>query len=351
MPDSAFARRNVPREGGGTVSFARRERPHLILGADGFTPIALSSSVTMDGGGDHSWTQIQKISDQPRRQQQQQQQQHRPQQAVAKKDERAGRLPAESAGRDARSSARTAAAAVDMGPYLRARGGAGADLGSEPFSCDGGNVMQLSTSPSGSPCSSGGSSIRGGPADTAASPSCATAEISRTGLEGLIGFHAPGASAKHLSFTADNFALNLTVASGPTAVEERAQTQIELRSESDTDSRRFCALFSACSNRTAARLIYRCQERSGLGGGGPPACSGYCRHLHYRVVVTYTLGGSPVRVTKAVDACELTSVQPACAKARCDDRTVRECDATKRVEVVGTELWGSIRPSCAGTAC
>ena len=340
----------MPHEGGGTVSFARRERPHLILGADGFTPIALSSSVTMDNGGDYSWTQIQKISDQPRPH-------HHHQQLVVKKEERADRSPAESTGRDTRSSARTVAAAVKMEPYLRARGGTGAGLGNEPFSCDGGNVMQLSTSSGGGPCSSGGSTAGGREVDSASSPSCTTAAISRTGLEGLIGFQGPGITAKHLSFTADNFAINLTVTGGGdldpdgSLAVERTQTQIELRSESDTDSRRFCALVSACSNRTVARLIYRCQERAGAAGGRPPACSGYCHHLHFRVAVTYILGGSPVRVTKVVDACELTSVQPACAKVRCDNRNVRECDATKRVEVAGTELWRSIKPSCAGTAC
>ncbi len=57
----------------------------------------------------------------------------------------------------------------------------------------------------------------------------------------------------------------------------------------------------------------------------------------------YILGGSPLRVKKVVEACELTSKPPAPG--------VRECDPTKKVEVVGTDLWGSITPSCVGTAC
>ena len=253
----AFPRENVPHQGGGTVTFARRERPHLILGSDGFTPVALSSSVTMNNGGDHSWTQIQKISDQP------------PQEEQKKDDDSGHSSTAESASRDIHSTA--AAAAVET-ESLAGLGGPGAGLVNEPFSCDGGNVMMLSA------C--GGSSS--GESDS--SSMCATAEISRTGLEGLIGFkHGPDAEAQqHLSFTADDFAVNLTVtAEAPRDDDavERTQTQIELRSKSNTDSRRFCALMSACSNSTVAQLVYRCQE----SGGDWPHCSGYCNHLHYQV--------------------------------------------------------------------
>lgn len=216
-------------------------------------------------------------------------------------------------------------------------------VASEPLSCDGGNVMQLSSSPTGRPCQTHGTSIEGKVLDL--SSSCTFAEISRTGLEGLIGFKAAGdPPTKHLTFTADNFAVNLTVARGRLldfhlwGSAKPTKTRIELRSDADTDSSRFCALMSACSNRTVARLIYRCQEH----GSTWPVCSGYCRHMHFQVVVSYILGGSPARVTKLVDVCELTSKQPS---------TTRECDATKRVEVTGTDRWTSIRPSCAGTAC
>ena len=233
---------------------------------------------------------------------------------------------AEPAGPASRAHAAKARTSVERAPW---RGG-------EPFSCDGGNVMQLSTGPDGGPCSG-----EHGASDSPSS-ACTTADISRTGLEGLIGYQAPG--AKRLSFTADNFAVNLTVTGGgrreDPADAPETLTQIELRSESDTDSRRFCGLMSACSNRTVARLIYRCQEI----GGEWPACSGYCRHMHFQVAVDYILGGSPARVTKTVNACELTGKREGHVPSR-------ECDATKRVEVAGAELWGSIRPSCVGTAC
>ena len=196
--------------------------------------------------------------------------------------------------------------------------------------------MQLRASPDGGPCSGDEQGASDSP-----SSACTTVDISRTGLEGLIGFQARG--AKRLSFTADDFAINLTVAGGgddrPADAPETL-TKVELRSESDTDSRRFCGLMSACSNRTVARLIYRCQEI----GGEWPACSGYCHHMHFQVAVDYILGGSPARVRKAVSACELTGKREGRVPSR-------ECDATKRVEVAGAELWGSIRPSCAGTAC
>lgn len=308
----AFPRESVPHEDGGKVSFARRERPHLILGADGFTPIALSTSVTMEGGGDYSWTQIQQINDRPRQHQQQhlqqRQQRRRRQDQVAEQNEVKGsaetRSPVESARR-----------------------------AGEPFSCDGGNVMQLSSGPDGGPCNSAANSP---------SSACTTADISRTGLEGLIGYQAP--DAKRLSFTADNFAINLTVVgqrnNQQLSGRPEMSTRIALRSESDTDSRRFCGLMSACSNRTVARLIYRCQEI----GGEWPACSGYCHHMHFQVAVDYILGGSPARVRKVVNACELTGKREGHVPSR-------ECDASKRVEVAGTELWGSIRPSCVDTAC
>ena len=316
----AFPRVNVPHEDGGAVSFARRERPHLILGADGFTPIALSTSVTMDGGGDYSWTQIQQISDRPRQEPRRQQQEQQAEENEVKSAE----SPAESAGPASRARATKARTSVERAPW---RGG-------ETFSCDGGNVMQLSTGPDGGPCSG-----EHGASDSPSS-ACTTADISRTGLEGLIGYQAAG--AKRLSFTADNFAVNLTVAGGgdDPADAPETLTQVTLRSESDTDSRRFCGLMSACSNRTVARLIYRCQEI----GGEWPACSGYCRHMHFQVAVDYILGGSPARVTKTVNACELTGKREGHVPSR-------ECDATKRVEVAGAELWASIRPSCVGTAC
>ena len=42
----AFPRVNVPHEDGGAVSFARRERPHLLFGDDGVTPQMLFTSLT-----------------------------------------------------------------------------------------------------------------------------------------------------------------------------------------------------------------------------------------------------------------------------------------------------------------
>ena len=276
--------------------------------------------MTVDGGGDYSWTQIQQISDRPRRQQEQLEEDE-----VKSAETRSPQ--AEPAGPASRAHAAKARTSVERAPW---RGG-------EPFSCDGGNVMQLSTGPDGGPCSG-----EHGASDSSSSSACTTADISRTGLEGLIGFQAP--AAKRLTFTADNFAVNLTVTGGgddhPADAPETL-TQVTLRSESDTDSRRFCGLMSACSNRTVARLIYRCQEI----GGEWPACSGYCRHMHFQVAVDYILGGgSPARVTKTVNACELTGKREGHVPSR-------ECDATKRVEVAGAELWGSIRPSCVGTAC
>ena len=45
MGGCAYPRVNVSFADGTTRSFYRRERPHLVLGADGFTPVALSTSV------------------------------------------------------------------------------------------------------------------------------------------------------------------------------------------------------------------------------------------------------------------------------------------------------------------
>ena len=46
------------------VEFSRRERPHIVLGKDGVTPIALTNGAGMDGVGkygDHTWTFLQPL--------------------------------------------------------------------------------------------------------------------------------------------------------------------------------------------------------------------------------------------------------------------------------------------------
>ena len=40
----AYPRVDVPFEDGNKYSFYRRERPHLVLGADGYTPVALTTA-------------------------------------------------------------------------------------------------------------------------------------------------------------------------------------------------------------------------------------------------------------------------------------------------------------------
>ena len=55
---------NVTRAGGGTVEFTRRERPHIVVGKDGVTPVALTNGAGVDGigkYGDHTWTFLQPI--------------------------------------------------------------------------------------------------------------------------------------------------------------------------------------------------------------------------------------------------------------------------------------------------
>ena len=60
----AFPRLRVPHQGGPAKDFARRERPHLVLGPDGFTPVALTTSVT-EGHSDYSYTLVQAVRDAP----------------------------------------------------------------------------------------------------------------------------------------------------------------------------------------------------------------------------------------------------------------------------------------------
>ena len=43
---------------GGRYEFSRRERPHLVFGADGVTPVAISTGFR-DGPGDHTFTLVQ----------------------------------------------------------------------------------------------------------------------------------------------------------------------------------------------------------------------------------------------------------------------------------------------------
>ena len=114
----AFPREHVPREGGSAVSFGRRERPHLVLGPDGFTPVALTTAVTGPGGGDHSWTLVQ---------------------AIGSSSSTAGRAPATTG-------------SVDAGVASSTRSGSAAAVASE-ITCGGGNIMTLSVGHSGGPSS------------------------------------------------------------------------------------------------------------------------------------------------------------------------------------------------------
>ena len=154
----------------------------------------------MENGGDYSWTQIQKISDQPRQQQDEDEQDER--EEIMTQGKSANRAPAESI---ARSHLDSKYAATNY----------------EPFKCDGGNVMQLSTRADGAPCSSDDTTNDGTYAGiqskSSVASSCTIADISRTGLEGLMGFSGPGTNTKHLSFTADNFIINLTITGAPSA--------------------------------------------------------------------------------------------------------------------------------------
>ena len=190
----AFPRTQVPQEGGAPVRVGRRERPHLVLGADGWTPVALSTSVT-EGSADYSYTLVQ-ASDK-----------HRHNDGTAS--------PTTSAAAAAVASIATAPAAVASiatAPADKRAAGSFTDdntssaseagrhrtvrpvdglapmgdsvsrrvAGQQPNDCLGGNIMQLSF---------------GG----------AVAFISRAGLEGLARFHPAAAKSNVTAYTADDW--------------------------------------------------------------------------------------------------------------------------------------------------
>eukprot|EP01052_Picozoa_sp_SAG31_P056917 SAG31_NODE_16565_length_704_cov_0.745455_2_plen_88_part_01 len=57
MPPHVLLRRSLGSDGGrrGALSAPDRERPHLIMGKAGFTPVAISTGFR-DGPGDHTYT-------------------------------------------------------------------------------------------------------------------------------------------------------------------------------------------------------------------------------------------------------------------------------------------------------
>jgi len=66
----AYPRTDVPFADGSSRNFYRRERPHLVLGPDGFTPVALTTSVidnptSTAGGQDQSYTLLQPVLTSP----------------------------------------------------------------------------------------------------------------------------------------------------------------------------------------------------------------------------------------------------------------------------------------------
>eukprot|EP00937_MAST-01D_sp_MAST-1D-sp2_P006098 g6098.t1 len=243
---------------GTSHAFDRRERPHMVLGKDGATPVALSTSVTYRD--DASYTLLQPVG------------QSQPQPEV-----QVSRIPA-------RPPHRRSQAHLRARPLARARARARAGArkgtvgGAAVAACDEtqGNEFDLTQG------------VR-------------RATLSRTGLEGLSGFDDGRGNATRYSH--DDFSLTLLLRG------EHVTEHLRLGSAQDTDSRRPCALMAAgCAPGAAghATFEYRCAAT----------------HIHtpgaVQVLVTYSLEAGAAFVQKALAACALSPVAPTGGVRRCD---------------------------------
>ena len=236
---------------GETYTYPRRERPHVVLGSDGLTPIALTSAVTYRASTDASFTLLQPIAqDEYQHQYQHHHQHHLP-------------SPWPQQTQEQRETAR--------GRRQESTGAAGHDHADVATCSAGGNQLQVSRK------------------DHAAT-------LSRTGVEGLIAFNGS-------HFRSDDFFLSLRV---------NDDDPVNLTTAQDTDSRRSCALMSAVcgsGNRSAAaEFLYRCG-----GSGSDTNCASQAwAEASFQVTVEYTLteneeGGIVVNKSFA-EVCKLTEV-------------------------------------------
>ena len=269
----------------------------------GYTPVALTTSVTQ-GGSDYSWTLVQGIRSS-----------HSEQPATNKEPDAAVTAAAEA------EAAGTPPAPAPAATPARA----GND---EQLDCRGGNIMYLASNG-------------------------ATAQISRTGLEGLAVFQpAPPATepvvdngaaaatasagkAPHDFSSSNNNATRYTYTADDWSL--KLQSSETLSSQQDTDSTRACALMHGCSNDTSAALVYWC-----FGAADIASALGTAASVDYQVSVRYTISGAPAKVSKAVVVCKLTPALP---------KVARGCDASVTVGVASVDLWAGIKPPCTGVAC
>jgi hypothetical protein len=203
----------VAYEDGTEQSFARRERPHIVMGSDGVTPVALTTAVTY-GTADASYTHLQPIGTR-------------------------AQGGAEPIGTRAPGGA-ARGAPVKHSAVSRAHREQQPRVPANTISSGSGSALEAA---------SGGCKDGGGNDFVLARGLQRTAYLSRTGLEGLTSYtdsHGNVSSCVH-----DDFLLELELTGGK---------RLQLASAMDTDSRRKnCALMAAgCASPGTASFVYRC---------------------------------------------------------------------------------------------
>ncbi len=271
----------VEYEDGAHQTYARRERPHVVMGADGVTPIALSTSVTY-GEGDASYTHIQPIG--PRR----------------AGPRRAGPAVRSRAAPSGEQAVRTAHLGPQPSAERRGRAPAAHAL---VDGCDdhiGGNDFGLRDDSRG-----------------------VTATLSRTGLEGLTYFDDGAGNRTH--FVHDDFVIELRLGMLPGADGKRfargAEDSLVLGNAQDSTSLRNCSLMAAGCGYGHARhdalFTYRCIA-------------------DVEIQVRYSLEPSRSFVSKTLSACVLQQPSaPGLPKA---------CDPTANLTVVRSVVWEGLQP-------
>jgi hypothetical protein len=180
-------------------------------------------------------------------------------------------------------------------------------------------------------CQNGGNQFR--ILRVASDPGAGSAEFSRTGLEGLVGFTGPSGNVSHYNHDDFSVTLQLPPTSTPgdnsesSASSAATVTMVTLASEQDTNSDRSCALMSAdCRNDTHAFFLYRCSDKARPAAATTAAATALVGATgnRFQVVVYYSLPATAAQfVDKQLVVCQLDAIGRACDSAATAAFTVR----------------------------
>jgi hypothetical protein len=174
-------------------------------------------------------------------------------------------------------------------------------------------------------CQNGGNQFR--LLASSKSPNGLSVTLSRTGLEGVVGFVDSAGNSS--SYNHDDFSTTLRLPVQTIGVSPAST--MRLASDQDTNSMRSCSLMSAdCFNDTHAFFLYRCSDKTLATRMHAATAADAATGPHFQVAVYYslpsTVGGF---ANKELQICQL-------------DTMGRACDNKAAFAVLNTTLWDGL---------